>query len=533
MRREESKKKMKKKSTSDYAEAQSSKWFTSFNIAYIGGILFVVSVALTPRNWVVPRIIQYMLTLIVSWVHLDITEQVLSNYLILVLSVFHMVVLVLTGLLLVERPHKSIAGLKIQTAGYLHTLIGFSAALFTLKHAEFGLDMLPSLGSALVTSIIGWFLGGEIERAYSPPDMSLTLLEIKENIEKFTGGDNLSVAYRNYVTTINTTAEAIEQASQNIKELSQTYRNELNRVDGYVTSISGGFEQITKSVEELVTKMEDANQYLGQSFVDSVSEIEDKFSNMNVKLHNVIRELSNVVTGLAPLAPISEQLSEYLQTLPEDATEIFKPIIGMAEKLNNDLEAVSSSASNLSTTLIKASADVEQHLGSSFLTSISEIQTKSGEIEHEMTDVAEEFKILAETSETLVTGFTTLAPISKELSKYLQSLPDNATKIIDMSDKLHNNLESVSSSVSNLSTTLTKASVDVNQHLGSLFLASISGIQTKSGEIDQEMKNVVENFKTLAETAETVETYLSQSRTLAEELEKLILFIETRGQTQN
>lgn len=62
------------------------------------------------------------------------------------------------------------AGERIQTAGYLFTLVGFTAVLLMLPQltgpqgssegvlqAAFG-----PLGTALATSILGWFLGGEV-----------------------------------------------------------------------------------------------------------------------------------------------------------------------------------------------------------------------------------------------------------------------------------------------------------------------------------------------------------------------------------
>lgn len=54
------------------------------------------------------------------------------------------------------------AGNRIQTAGYLHTLIGFAAALLVLSKSGFQVsDLSIPLATKLFTSLLGWFFGGE------------------------------------------------------------------------------------------------------------------------------------------------------------------------------------------------------------------------------------------------------------------------------------------------------------------------------------------------------------------------------------
>lgn len=81
----------------------------------------------------------------------------------LVVGLAHLLLLVVWGLFLIPRPLKVAAGERVQTAGYLHTLVGFAAALLSLESGSVDLvGVLYPLGSALSTSIIGWLLGGEI-----------------------------------------------------------------------------------------------------------------------------------------------------------------------------------------------------------------------------------------------------------------------------------------------------------------------------------------------------------------------------------
>jgi len=77
-------------------------------------------------------------------------------------GIAHMLLLCFLGFM-VSRPGKPVAGSRIQTAGYLHTLIGFAAALLVLNAADAKLNTLVGLlGNALFTSILGWAVGSEI-----------------------------------------------------------------------------------------------------------------------------------------------------------------------------------------------------------------------------------------------------------------------------------------------------------------------------------------------------------------------------------
>jgi methyl-accepting chemotaxis protein len=55
------------------------------------------------------------------------------------------------------------AGSRIQTAGYLHTLVGFLSAIAVTGRTGFSIsDLSIPLASALITSLLGWLFGGEI-----------------------------------------------------------------------------------------------------------------------------------------------------------------------------------------------------------------------------------------------------------------------------------------------------------------------------------------------------------------------------------
>ncbi|MFM7560317.1 hypothetical protein, partial [Cylindrospermopsis raciborskii] len=74
--------------------------------------------------------------------------------LIVVFGVGHVFILAIMGR--IQRPKdRAAAGLRVQTSGYLHTLIGFSAALFQLDPENLLATIVVPLSYALFTSIVG------------------------------------------------------------------------------------------------------------------------------------------------------------------------------------------------------------------------------------------------------------------------------------------------------------------------------------------------------------------------------------------
>ena len=91
-----------------------------------------------------------------------INKNLSSNYL-LIEGLFHVLILTMFGYTMKEPFKQVIAGSKIETAGYLHTVIGFFVAIALVGKGDINMDnLLSPISSALLTSIIGWLFGGEI-----------------------------------------------------------------------------------------------------------------------------------------------------------------------------------------------------------------------------------------------------------------------------------------------------------------------------------------------------------------------------------
>ena len=125
------------------------------------------------------------------------------SWLLLIEGICHLAILIYWGWRKIKDPSEKVyAGERIQTAGYLHTLIGFTFAISLLgmgkevNNAEDFYDLLFPMGSALLTSIIGWLLGGEIavQKNYS---IEGAIRELSKSLQEQTKKLNL------YTETIN------------------------------------------------------------------------------------------------------------------------------------------------------------------------------------------------------------------------------------------------------------------------------------------------------------------------------------------
>ena len=117
--------------------------------------------------------------------------------LILVFGVGHVLILAIMGFRIQKSKDRAAAGLRVQTSGYLHTLIGFSAALFQLDPENLLETIVVPLSYALFTSIVGWCLGGELVNEFHEQSGDPITNESEKLAQEFRNfADSLTVIHR-------------------------------------------------------------------------------------------------------------------------------------------------------------------------------------------------------------------------------------------------------------------------------------------------------------------------------------------------
>lgn len=181
----------------------------------------------------------------------------ISHY-ILPYGIVHMLVLILLGIRL-PPTKRNVAGDRIQTAGYLYTLIGFSAALLHVAGRNFELvELMSPLGSALVTSILGWFVGGELSSGKNEEGIPALKSEMSKLAVEIGGFmSNVQRAHTMYIKTIDSAADEYTklQAAQE-KVISSSLgslkeaENMLRKVNETSLALSSSLEKATNSLSK-------------------------------------------------------------------------------------------------------------------------------------------------------------------------------------------------------------------------------------------------------------------------------------------
>ena len=185
-----------------------------------------------------------------------------SNYL-LPFGIGHMLILSVLGIA-APKADKLMAGSKIQTAGYLHTLIGFAAALILLspeKEATLN-NVLAPLGSAVGTSIIGWFVGGELverEPVRHEDFIDYKMDAVAKELEGFATA--IHEVHKEYVDALK---EAVSQLEREIDTLRKA-KTISSEIGGMLVPFSSSIESLLRNLREIESKSLEAKNGIAET----------------------------------------------------------------------------------------------------------------------------------------------------------------------------------------------------------------------------------------------------------------------------
>ncbi len=191
---------------------------------------------------------------IVMGVAIALTDLFPGEFL-LVVGLAHLLLLVVWGLFFLPRSLKAGAGERVQTAGYLHTLIGFAAALLSLERGDVDLvGVLYPLGSALSTSIIGWLLGGEI-------------VSLGANAERRT----LDTEYQQVARELAAFGEALQQVHD-------VYLSTVERATDAYRDLHAQQIELLRQHQQLQTKLVSDNEHQYARLAETQGQLSDRLN---------------------------------------------------------------------------------------------------------------------------------------------------------------------------------------------------------------------------------------------------------------
>ena len=309
----------------------------------------------------------------------------------LLIGIQHMLVLVVLGFFAIkDRVDNFEVASRIATMGYLHTLIGTSVALIltakygseVIEHVE---NIIAPIGSSLLTSIIGWAFGKEMER-------DRYRFKISTEEETHNALEFLAKKVTNSALLIEKSstlwAETIDKSTQQVKNTSQ---------------------QLEIQLKESVTRTQENNDLLAESFENIYKKMEQNLEGITTILE---RDLKNT--------------SDYSQKIIKDSLAIleeqFKEIEQSTQLMRNHFERSSTDADKL------------------FRTSIDTFDnglSKMGDIAKEWDRHLKNMKRFSTHSESAVEQLThTSQKVIDEISSIAHTLPKAGAMLSNLDDFL-------------------------------------------------------------------------------------------------
>ncbi|NEW60283.1 hypothetical protein GSY74_03215, partial [Sulfurovum sp. bin170] len=236
----------------------------------------------------------------------------------LAVGIQHMVMLVILGFFAIfnERDDNIEVGNRVATMGYLHTLIGTSVAL--IMTSKFGgaemiehIDtIIAPIGSALITSIIGWAFGKEMERE----------------------------RYRYKLDSTEESDNALEFLAQKVRKAGLQIEQSSNR---WVESIEYSSTQLVVSSEKLEKTINSANQTSQQS----IDELSRSFTKLYEQMSYNLEAMSKTVER--DLQSSSEETQRVLSSSKEQFKTQFEQIERQISSVERNFDATSKDANRV------------------------------------------------------------------------------------------------------------------------------------------------------------------------------------------
>jgi len=248
-------------------------------------------------------------------------SQVFSTEILLIEGLSHLLILVLWGFFFIPQSLKEEAGNRIQTAGYLHTLIGFASALILLGSSAFNQGELNAilypLGSALSTSIVGWLLGGEISSLgenYEKKQVKSEFQQLIDEIKEFTGA--IQEVHSSYLSTITQVYRSYRQLQEEEENLLRQHQELQHKI----------MEETQNFHDNLLTTNTQASEDLNQLFTQSTERLQE--------LEMLVARTTEEMKQLDPLLDSFSQLKSNSDLATNNLAEMAQASRRTAQYLN-------------------------------------------------------------------------------------------------------------------------------------------------------------------------------------------------------
>lgn len=299
----------------------------------------------------------------------------LSATIIFITGCVHMAILILAAWGIRNKPYiLTQAGNRVQSAGYLHTLIGFSVAVASLLQTGAELNNLAiPLASALVTSLLGWLFGGEISAGGEADNPSL------------------------------------EKATENIIQTLNAYSDELVRIQ------KNHSQQMEQDAKRIMSMQEHHAKKLAEAHVNNANALFKFYEGYNLKLDSLYRDIDKNSKA------ISQKFSEFAKSTEKNKTTIETSFDGFAKSVDKKSKTMQDSLQSYKTATAEVSSQTKRLAASmQELNRSSKVATQEvSSTVQEMKKVSAEIQKWSQQSNNSVTQVKQTISSMQELARYI------------------------------------------------------------------------------------------------------------------
>ena len=310
-------------------------------------------------------VIGIVLTIVIAF--LQVFTTLISPILILIIGISHLLWLIYLGYQLGDQPYRLIgAGNRIQSAGYLHTLIGFITALSLLQQKEFEISQLAvPLSSALITSLMGWLFGGEItaKGETDKPELEKATSQIVEALQEYYRSINeiqqqhlklYETNLSNMQKAYNASLYKVENAYQShLDKLEQAHEERANKLLGLYQKHNHNLDTLYIDLEKNSNAIKGAFGKVENELSQGAGEIQQSFgkvkSTVDGQTQSLNNSLQNYNTASSEVGKSAENLSNKFQELQQNgvkASDEIKKVAKSAQSASKEIQNWASETTN-------------------------------------------------------------------------------------------------------------------------------------------------------------------------------------------
>lgn len=298
-------------------------------------------------------VIGIVLTIVIAF--LQVFTTLISPILILIIGISHLLWLIYLGYQLGDEPYRLIgAGNRIQSAGYLHTLIGFITALSLLRQEEFEIASLAiPLSSALITSLMGWLFGGEItaKGETDKPELEKATSQIVEALQEYYRSINeiqqqhlklYETNLSNMQKAYNASLYKVENAYQShLDKLEQAHEERANKLLGLYQKHNHNLDTLYIDLEKNSNAIKGAFGKVENELSQGAVRVSGEFSLVEIQLNQGAKKVGSGFTN------VENELNQGAGEIQQSFGKVKSTVDGQTQSLNNSLQNYNTASSEV------------------------------------------------------------------------------------------------------------------------------------------------------------------------------------------